>query len=96
MKMTELHSLLQAESHPSIHIQSHHDGVYFTVEIEHGDETQQLRALNGKPMVFRDEEAARNLLQQAGIKQVKARRILSGFSTLARPGFQSSWQARFA
>lgn len=96
MKMTELHSLLQAEPHTPIHIQSHHDGVYFTVEIEHADETHQLRALNGKPMVFRDEEAARNLLQQAGIQQVKARRILSGFSTLAQPGFQPSWQARFA
>ena len=94
--MTELHSLLKAEPHTPIHIQSHHDGVYFTVEIEHADETQQLRALNGKPMVFRDEEAARNLLQQAGIKQVKARRILSGFSALAQPGFQPSWQARFA
>lgn len=96
MKMTELHCLLEQAPHTPIHIQSHHDGVYFTVEIEHDDETHSLRGLNGKPMVFRDADAARNLLQQAGIQQVKARRVISGFSTLAQPSFRSVFQARLA
>jgi len=96
MKLTELNHLISQAPQTHIHIQSHREGVYFTVEIQQKEMTHQLRALNGKPMVFRDEESARNMLQQAGIKQVKARRVLPSFSALAQPNFKNTWQARLA
>lgn len=95
MKMTELHSLLEQAPQTPIHIQSHHEGVYYTVEIEWQDEMYSLRGLNGKPMVFRDADAAHNLLQQAGIRQAKARRVMSGFQVISQPVF-SPFQARLA
>ncbi|WP_028304734.1 DUF6482 family protein [Oceanospirillum maris] len=96
MKMTELHQLI--EHHPSVEvqIQSHHEGVYFTVEIILGDMTYCLHGQKGKPLVFRDEDSARNLLQQSGIKQVKSHRVLSRLSTLAQPLLNTGWRAQLA
>lgn len=96
MKIQELHQLLEQHPATEIQIQSHHEGVYFTVEIAHGDDRRCLHSQKDKPLVFRDEESARNLLQQAGIDQVRSRRILSRFTTLAQPAMNMSWNARFA
>lgn len=96
MKMTELHHHLKQHPATDIQIQSHHEGVYFTVEIRHGEACCRLQGQKGKPLVFRDEETARDMLQQLGIQQVKSRRILSRFSALAQPAMIPGWQAQIA
>ncbi len=96
MKMTELHHLLEQHPATDIQIQSHHEGVYFTVEISHNEETHRLHGHKDKPLVFRDEESARNMLQQVGVERVKSRRILSHFSALAQPEVSHGWRAQIA
>lgn len=96
MKMTELHHHLEQHPATDIQIQAHHEGVYFTVEISHGETNYRLQGQKGKPLVFRDEESARDMLQQMGIRQVKSRRILSRLSALAQPVLNQSWRAQIA
>jgi len=96
MKMTELHQLLKQHPAMDIQIQSHHEGVYFTVEISHNQTSHRLHGHKGKPLVFRDEESARDMLQQLGVNQVKSRRILSRLSALAQPVISQSWRAQIA
>lgn len=96
MNMTQLHHLLAEHPATDIQIQSHHEGVYFTVEIRHQDRVHRLHGQKGKPLVFRDEESARNTLQQQGIRNVTSRRILSRLSTLAQPVLNNAWRAQVA
>ncbi len=96
MKMTELHHHLEQHPATDIQIQSHHEGVYYTVEISLGDQHYRLQGQKGKPLVFRDEETARDMLQQLGVQQVKSRRILSRLSALAQPVMNQSWRAQIA
>lgn len=96
MKMTELHQLIAQHPVVDVQIQSHHEGVYFTVEITLAEQTYCLHGHKDKPLVFRDEESARNLLEQAGIGSIKSHRILTRLSTLAPPVQQPAWRAQFA
>lgn len=96
MNINELQHLLQQQQPVDLHIQSHHEGVYCTVEIRIAGEVHRLAGQKNKPLVFRDEESARNLLQQAGIARVKSQRILSRLSTLAKPVLEPRWSAGIA
>ncbi|OPX54797.1 hypothetical protein SAMN02745127_02389 [Oceanospirillum multiglobuliferum] len=96
MKMHDLVSHSDGSHQPEIHIQSHHEGVYFTVQVMMDEQKHQLQGHNGKPIVFRDEESARNLLQQAGIHQVQSRRVNSCFNSIVHKTFNSNFSTRLA
>lgn len=96
MKIHELVGHSGGKHQPEIHIQSHHEGVYYTVQVMMNEQKHQLQGLNGKPIVFRDEESARNLLQQAGIKEVQSRRIFSRFNTMMNKTFNSGFSSYLA
>lgn len=96
MNMHDLVRHSDGAHQPEIHIQSHHEGVYFTVQVLMDEQKYPLKGFNGKPIVFRDEDSARNLLQQAGIHQVPSLRVTSRFNSLISQGISSGFSARLA